>query len=192
MVRPTLQNDTRRLIESIELSIGRKIKTPRDFSFLRECIFARLRVYLSESTLKRVWGYLPVINTRSSTLNILASFVGYASFEDFINHADPDGSNEIPSSYMLGRHLSVDEDLETGSRVLLIWQPARECVIELIGPRRFKVIRSVNTRLKPDDTFSLAFIIEGEPLYLDNLIQGDSLPTNYSCGRIPGVRFQVL
>lgn len=191
MDRTPLQNDTERLIDSIELSIGRKIKTPRDFTFLRECIFARLRVYLSESTIKRVWGYFPEGNPRSSTLNILASFIGYASFEEFCN--TPRGhSNEIPSSYILGRHLSVDEDLTEGSRVLLTWQPGRECEILLIGPRRFRVMRSVNTRLKPGDTFSLAFIIEGEPLYLDNLIQGDAMPTNYSCGRISGIRFQLL
>lgn len=45
------------LTKRIETSIGRSVDTPRGFTFLRECLFARLNIYLSESTLKRVWGY---------------------------------------------------------------------------------------------------------------------------------------
>lgn len=188
MDRTTTENDIRLLIRCVETSLGRAITSPRDFTFLRDCIFARLHTYLSESTLKRVWGYMPRGETRIHTLDLLAAFAGYRSWHDFLDNAD----NGIPSSFVLGRHLSADEDLTIGQRLQLVWQPGRRCTVKLVAPRRFEVIESENTRLRPGDTFSCAFIIEGEPLYIDSLVQGDRAPVSYVCGRLSGVRFQLL
>ena len=46
--------------------------------------------------------------------------------------------------------------------------------------------------LKKDDTFLCGIIIEGQPLYLDMLEQGDKPPTAYICGKRGGVRFEFL
>lgn len=73
-----------RLRELTEEVIERKMKTPKDFEFLSECIFDRFKEKLSPTTLKRLWGYLPESTTpRKSTLNILSMFVGYANWKDF-------------------------------------------------------------------------------------------------------------
>lgn len=191
MVRTQKEDAIRLLIERIELSIGRRIQTPRDFLFLRECIFARLRLYLSESTLKRVWGYVTGGETRLSTLNCLASFLGYSGFDEFVKMIDTDNSRII-SSYLLGRHISVSEHLEPGDRIRLVWQPDRVCVIQYLGEHTFEVVESIQTRLRPGDTFTCSFIIEGEPLYIDNLRQSNRPPVNYVCGKISGIRFERL
>lgn len=179
------------LTAAIEASVGRRIRTPRDFAFLRQSIFARLGIYISESTLKRVWGYISGGETRPYTLDVLSSFLGYGSWEEFIGVSEQSGGAP-PSSFVLSRHLCVDRELRPGARVLLVWQPGRKCLISYLGDNSFKVVESENTRLRPDDTFSCAFIIEGEPLYLDNLRQGARPPVSYVCGRISGVRFQLI
>ena len=73
-----------RLREMIEGAVERKMKTPKDFDFLSECIFEQFHEKISPTTLKRFWGYLPESGSpRTSTLDILSNFVGYANWKDF-------------------------------------------------------------------------------------------------------------
>ena len=73
-----------KLRELIEGVIERKMKTPKDFEFLSECIFEKFHEKISPTTLKRLWGYLPETTTpRKSTLDILSMFVGYDNWKDF-------------------------------------------------------------------------------------------------------------
>lgn len=73
-----------KLRELIEGVIERKMKTPKDFEFLSECIFEKFHEKISPTTLKRLWGYLPESTTpRKSTLDILSMFVGYDNWKDF-------------------------------------------------------------------------------------------------------------
>ena len=73
-----------RLRELIEGTIERKMKTPKDFDFLSECIFEKFHERISPTTLKRIWGYLSESTTpRKSTLDILSNFVGYDNWKDF-------------------------------------------------------------------------------------------------------------
>ena len=48
------------------------------------------------------------------------------------------------------------------------------------------------TRLKEGDTFECSLIIEGEPLYLDNLSQGNQQSIAYVCGKQSGVLFEYV
>ena len=67
------------LRESIEESIGRTLRTPKDFDFLAESIFEKLHQRISPTTLKRLWGYLHDTSSspRPSTLDLLAQFIDY-------------------------------------------------------------------------------------------------------------------
>ena len=63
--------------------------TPKDFNFLSEHIFEENHTRISPSTLKRIWGYLQNDNTpRSTSLNILANYVGYKDWDDFLASAE--------------------------------------------------------------------------------------------------------
>ena len=73
-----------KLRELIEGVIERKMKTPKDFEYLSECIFGKFHEKISPTTLKRLWGYLSESTTpRNSTLDILSMFVGYDNWKDF-------------------------------------------------------------------------------------------------------------
>lgn len=73
-----------KLRESVEGVVERKMKTPKDFEFLSECIFEKFHERISPTTLKRFWGYLSETTTpRKSTLDILSMFVGYDNWKNF-------------------------------------------------------------------------------------------------------------
>lgn len=73
-----------KLREQVEGAVERKMKTPKDFEFLSECILEKYHERISPTTLKRIWGYLSESTTpRKSTLDILSKFVGYDNWKDF-------------------------------------------------------------------------------------------------------------
>ena len=179
------------LTKDIERAMGKAICSPKDFEFLRDRIYARLHVIISTTTLMRIWGYVDEkVNSRRSTLDILTQFLGYQDWEEYQRNALLPKDQQ--SSPVLSRRLSVAMTLLPGDCLRLTWQPQRVCDIEFLGGLSFRVIASENTRLRVGDTFECSLIVEGEPLYLDNLIQGNSSPIAYVCGKKSGVLFEYL
>ena len=96
------------LREAVEHKAGRKMATPKDFNFLSEHIFEEIHTRISPSTLKRIWGYLQNDNTpRSTSLNILANYVGYDDWDNFLASAKKE-HGILPEEPGL-----ADEQLET-------------------------------------------------------------------------------
>lgn len=179
------------ICQAIETALGKKISTPKDFNFLRERIYARLHTFVSRTTLMRFWGYIDEPVTPSgSTLTILSRFLGYKDWEEYQQNAML--PKEQQSSPVLNRRLSVQKELIIGEGLRLIWQPDRVCNVEYLGELNFRVLSSENTRLHSGDTFQCSLIIEGEPLYLDNLIQENRPPIAYVCGKKSGVNFEFV
>lgn len=180
-----------KLVNDIETALHRQIQTPKDFEFLRNCIYARLHVLVSRTTLMRLWGYIDEqVEPHRSTLNIMAQFLGYLSWEEYERNASL--PKEQQSDPVLNRKLSVAKSLTRSDRLRLTWQPDRICDVEYLGDLQFRVIASENTRLKEGDTFECSLIIDGEPLYLDNLKQGENPGIAYVCGKKSGVMFEYL
>lgn len=178
-----------RLKNDIETALGKRMVTPKDFEFLRERIYARLHVYVSRTTLMRIWGYVEEgVEPRKSTMDILSRFLGYKDWSEYQQNALL--PKEQQSDPVMSRRISVVEDLHCGDGVRLVWQPDRVCDIEYQGELSFRVISSQNTRLVEGDTFQCSLIVEGEPLYLDHLVQQNLPPIAYVCGKKSGVMFE--
>ena len=179
----------------IETALKKKLQTPKDFEFLRERIYARQHILVSRTTLMRLWGYVDEeVTPRKGTLDILSKFLGYQDWESYQENASL--PKEQQSSPVMSRKLNVNSDLYIGERLRLTWQPDRVCDVEYLGELSFRVIASENTRIQPGDTFQCSLIIEGEPLYLDNLRKGDGSSSAetiaYVCGKKTGVNFEHL
>ena len=180
-----------RLRKDIETALNRRMQTPKDFEFLRERVYARLHILISRTTLMRLWGYVDEkVEPRKSTLDMLAQFLGYQDWEEY--HRNALLPKEQQSSPVMSRRLSVMKCLGRGDCLRLTWQPDRVCDVVFLGDLTFRVIASSHTRLHVGDTFQCSMIVEGEPLYLDNLIQGDGQPIAYVCGKKTGVMFEFL
>ncbi len=94
--------ELQKLRQETELLLGRQMRTPKDFDFLSEQIFEQLHQHISTSTLKRLWGYLPSSeNPRTSTLDLLAQFVGYADWQDFCRRM-PEAHPEVADTDATG------------------------------------------------------------------------------------------
>lgn len=182
--RDKLKND-------IEVALHRQMKTPKDFDFLSERIYARLHTMVSRTTLMRMWGYVDEsVEPRESTLDLLAQFLGYRHWKEYNDKALL--PKEQQSNPVMSRRLSVKEGLNNGDCLRLTWQPDRTCDVKYLGCLKFTATASENTRLQPGDTFECSMIIEGEPLYLDNLRQGEKPAIAYVCGKKSGVMFEFV
>lgn len=182
----------KQLCIDIEQALGKELHTPKEFEMLRERIYERLHILISTTTLKRVWGYLDEgVQNRQGTLDILARFIGFQNYEEYKANAAT-YRHERQSSPVMSRKLNVAEDLKKGDRIRLIWHPDRICETTYLGELTFRVDNSSNTRIKKEDTFQCSLLIEGEPLYIDNLIQESRPPVAYVCGKKSGIRFEKI
>lgn len=190
MVRNKEREDIEGLISAVEEAVGFTCTSASHFEKLRDYIYARTSEYISETTLKRLWGYLNEnVSTRKTSLSIIVRALGFADWNDFLERNDRQPSEKrLPSNPTFGDCINVVKDLQKGERVMLYWYPGRECLVEYTGGINFKVIESVKTRLSPGDTFSTHLILEGHPLYLSNLRKegGNGEPVAYICGKIHG------
>ena len=181
-----------RLKEYIENVAGFKMCTPKNFENLAQGIFNETGSLLSSTTLKRLWGYLhekEQQTPRLSTLNILSRYIGYIDYDTFCKYQMVD--EECESDFLNNRFIKADS-LSKGQKVKLMWQPDRVITIQYIGLSMFKVLENKNSKLSPNDIFICNQIVENQPLLLSNLIHENGDPLNYICGKMGGVKFQVL
>ena len=179
-----------RLREKIERVAGHPIVKPQDFRWLADEIEQRLGVPIGVNTLKRFFGYNDgsPVETRRSTLDILARYVGYSSYDTFLMATDDaDGvSHEVLADHLLA------QQLPTGAMVELRWLPDRRIVAKHLGNCRFEIREAEKTKLLVGDTFECQLFISGEPCYLEGLRHaGASSPSVYVAGLTGGTQFKV-
>lgn len=177
----------------IENNVSRRIRTPYDFEFLAGAIWERLHDNISPTTLKRLWGYIDGADTtRRTTLCLMARFLGYADWEDYCRALSERTDVESRSFMADGVHTS---DLEIGRQVEVAWLPNRRCVFRYDGNGAFTVLEAVNAKIHEGDTFTCAYFLLGQPMYLDNLVpscslslkEGQSGPMSYVAGSKGGL-----
>jgi hypothetical protein len=182
----------KKLQTAVEKAVSRQRCTPRDFDYLSARIYDVTGENLSAMTLKRFWGYLGEKNKRQlrlNTLNLLARMVGYTDWATYYKESSVRG--EIESDFLKNNSL-ITNSLQKGTMVQLMWHPDRVVTITHDGYEVFSVVESVNSKLSAGDTFRCGLIVEGEPLYLSQLIHEAGEPMSYVCGSEGGVKFRVL
>ena len=91
----------------------------------------------------RLWGYWDEgVQTRESTLSILAQFLGYKEWLEY--HKNALLPKEQQSSPVLSRRLNTVNELRRGDRLRLTWQL---CSIRLHAHEDCKVLTSLNIYL---------------------------------------------
>ena len=185
--RQNMENEL--LCKAVEEKIGRRMGEPRDFVWLSELIEQQEHQTLGVNTLKRVWGFYGMgdIKSRRGTLDVLAHFLGFRDYATFLTADGNDSSGRV-----LSRHVE-SKRLARGLCLRLTWLPDRLCVVEHLGGGRYIIRHVENSKLTVGDTFEAAVIIEGEPLYLGNLVHEGQPPVSYVAGvRSGGVHFEII
>ena len=71
------------LKEAVLDKAGIKMQGRGDCEMLSDLILGQTNEYISYNTLRRMYGFAPEVKPRVSTLDVLAQFCGYASFQQF-------------------------------------------------------------------------------------------------------------
>lgn len=172
------------LRDRIEEMTGRKMTKPRDFAWLSQQLVERTRQRVSESTLRRFWGYVNEgVKASTFTKDVLAQYLGYRDFAQF---SEMQGGGGSQSQVVLGDKICCD-DLYEGQLLRLSWLPNRVCTVRHEGSGRFTVVDSKNTRLTVGDTFECHLLIAHEPAYLDKWIYEGNQPVTYVIGKKDGI-----
>lgn len=170
------------LRSKVEEAFGSPVETHNAFIALVDAIEAAVREHLSESTLERMWGY----STRGTdavslrTLDVLSRYAGSSSWKGFC--ADLKMASSRESEEFTGDSV-ISAELAAGVRLRLGWLPDRQIEIEYQGQNRYLILDSVNSSLRPGDSFECLQIQKGRPLYLDRFRRADSsAETRYVVG----------
>ena len=174
------------LKREVERVVGHELREARDFEALSRMLLKSTRERLSPTTLKRLWGYLKKeeVQTRRHTLDVLARFTGYRSYEDFCTHKEKE--DDVQSDICMEERITT-EAMRPGQRLAIKWLPDRRIVVRHLGESRFEIMEVENSKLCVGDTFRCHLMIQHEPLYLDELIHQGLPPTAYVAGRRDGV-----
>ena len=177
------------LLEAIKHRIERSMDTPSDYIYLSADIEKRLNEYISATTLKRLFKYIPSdINPRTSTLSILSRYLSYNGWEDFYKNYVPQKKDN--ESAFITHKCIISSQLKIGDIVEVAWMPNRRCLFEYLGNERFKVIHSENALIKANDSFRVKQFLLNHSLYIDELIQyGTNEKKSYVAGYKSGITY---
>ncbi len=179
------------LRNAVERTFGVRLVTPKHFDALSYELSGH-GYSLSSTTLRRFWGYQEQReNSKPSynTLNILARYVGYIDFGNFLEALSRE--TVIESGFINNRSVNV-RNLTPKTMLKLQWKPDRSVIVRFEGQDLFSVVQSTNSKLKEGDYFHCSFFVDGEPLLLNCLLRKDCQPTDYICGREGGIKFNII
>lgn len=170
----------------IEEKIGIHPSTPTDFESMVSRIWQQMHANIALSTLERLWGYVSgADNTRRSTLNLLAQFLQYRDWDDYLKQLNARTQGGSYAFIAAGVYV---KNLRFGQMVEVTWLPNRRCVFRYLGYMQFEVVESHNSKLQVGDTFFSTFLLKGHPMYVDNLVQAGKEPVTYIAGNDGGLQ----
>ncbi|MCQ2073090.1 MAG: hypothetical protein MJY96_08205 [Bacteroidaceae bacterium] len=169
------------LKQLIAQTYGAPIETSSDFERLSNTIEEALKQPVSISTLKRLWGYVSMApKPRMSTLDILCRFVGRKDYRHLCIELKQ-------SSSLFSADKVFASELETGTKILLGWQPDRLVTLVYLGQFKFAVIESVHSKLHEGDVLEFTSVLLGHPLYVGKVERAGQDLQSYVAGRAGGI-----
>ena len=169
------------LLREVSRQFGRPAAVSSDFEQLALDVENHTGERISESTLKRLWGYVNLNpKPRASTLDILARYTGRSNFRKLCSELQE-------TSDFFSAETVRSAELAEGAMVILGWMPDRRVELRYRGEMQYEVLDSGTSKLRPGDRFRTAEFLKGHPLYLASVERnGETLPA-YVAGRSHGL-----
>lgn len=166
------------LIDKTNQRLGFAPASPTEFNELIISIFNQTGRTISQSTIKRLWGYIDYEGFPSATtLNILAQYNGYKDWNAYLlKSASPDSDED--SGFMEDTVIDATK-IKEGEKLRLKWHPNKSCEIECIAPLRFRINKSQNIKLMAGDTLTFRTISIGMPLFFSDIMRDHTLIPAY-------------
>ncbi len=138
-----------------------------------DCAPLANEIGLSETTMKRMLGLVGPESKerhripRSSTMEILAKWLGYSSQQALISDI---GEQKISSEFTTFDIIDVSR-LPEGSRVQLTYEPSRVVIMTYLGNCEFRIDNTKKSKLKEGDHLKVRHLIKGQELIAWDVIR---------------------
>lgn len=141
-----------------------------------------LNASISPNTLKRAFGIIHSSSATSKyTLNLIARYVGYTSWENFINE-EPSKTSTFNNINIL----SLDT-IATGQSVRFSYPPNRVVTMKCVEHQKFCVIQSLNSKLIEGDIVIAGQIIARHPFHIMSIIRNNTNLGSFTAGIHEGI-----
>ena len=160
------------------------MNTPSMPLLLSESIFSETGEHLSRNTLARLLGLYPEdVDPRRGTLDIIAKYLGYESFEELDQIILKGNSSFLPDEDVED---VLSDQLPVGSTVVLTYKPDRELTLLYKGEEVYTVTKSVNSKLRNGDICVIRQFLQGYPLQVLQVKRGDVCLGRFTAGERQG------
>ena len=180
------------LRSQVETYVDRRIVTPADYDYLSRAIREQVKLSVSATTLKRIWGYVRDTGDEYMpgryTMCALAQFIGFRDYEDFV---DAYNTGEVQSRAYRGETV-MSADIAEGSIIEVCWAPGRRIHLQALGGCSFKVVEATNAKVIANDVVECASFTQNAPLYFNRVLRHGEAPMSYVAGSRSGIRFRLL
>jgi hypothetical protein len=157
--------EIKELKRRVEMSVNREMMTPKDFIFLADYLFEQINESISESTLKRIWGYNSGYKiVRRHTLDVLSRLIGHNGWNAFVK----DLKKSKGYDYRIASEKTIcTSELKINDVVKLKWNKNSQCSLKYKGKDLFEITETVNSKLRQGETIKSSIFILGEPAFME-------------------------
>lgn len=173
------------LKHDLERKFGRTCKSPADFKQFVLLIRKESGETISDSTLRRIWGYSKSESiSRLSTLTTLARTLGFIDWDAYV--VSLIRQHQVESDFISTSAVNASE-LRAGDIVAIRWAPNRRAILCYLGEAYFRVETQENSKLRHGDTFKAIFFKQGIPLICADITRSGQNLGNYIAGEANGI-----
>lgn len=165
-----------RIKEEIKNKLRHSLDSPTDFNYLALQVKIVTGEDISSTTLKRFFGYIPSkSSTRRSSLSILARYLGYPGWSDYVN-------SSVVTSGFISSKVIMASNVHQGDLVEVEWGDDRKVTFVAIGNNQFAVLKSENSMLMDGDELEVLMFVLNHPLQIKNVVRGGTNIGHYTAG----------
>ena len=172
------------IIKLLSEKTGKDVTTPMGASMLWNAIESETGQHLGLSTVKRILGIIPYdYNPRPDTLEIIANFLGFESWQllqDFINDKISNFGEDDPF-IDLGK-------LPENALIDVEWEPDRKILLRHICGNEFLVENSENSKLQKGDILTLSSLAKGFPFMAKAVVRNHENLGSYTAAKELGIK----
>lgn len=171
------------ILQLLKTKSGHDLHIPSDCEFLSHDIESKTGVRIGATTLKRLVGFAPDERTpHTSTLDVIARYLGYAHWEELMKIEDK-GNSDFDASDEEVRSV----DLQPKTCVEITYQPDRKVKIQYLGDLRYRVVDSQNSKLQVNDEVEIQNFVLHHPLLVLNVWRNGESLGQFTAGRVSGL-----
>jgi len=167
----------------LEKQLGKEIRYSSDFEHLSFDIEKQTKQRIGVNTLKRLFGQIEgVKEPRLYTLDIVAGYLNFKNWDELLDSLEEKGNSDFSSI----EEIDIN-NLTKGNKIRFYYSPDREVLIEYIENNQFKVIESLNSKLKAEDIIEVNHFVLKYPLMVNDVKRNDVSLGKFTAGKVSGI-----